>query len=195
MSFLDLFKKSNGRYPPYTVSESEQSATQKPAVPDIPEQLFIEKEQPPLSRHSNEQPEKKETSIELLFNFLDRNFESKGYDDALINPDSTNMHQNLDAIKNDFSRLVRRVKTYYEDFIREISFHIESRSRNGMIDTVDELTMKKEIAETHIQKVLQIEKDALENKGESQGVLISYTRGFKNGLAAISHHNIISRKL
>jgi hypothetical protein len=105
------------------------------------------------------------------------------------------MEQRIQAIKNEFERTIRKVKTYYEDFIKEIDFHIISRSRNGMIDTVEELAMKKEIAESHIRKVLEIEEDGKNNRGDSQGIIMSYTRGFKNGLAAISHHSILKRKL
>ena len=133
--------------------------------------------------------------INLLFQFLERNHESRGYDDALINADNTNLLQNTDALKNDLERTIRRVKTFYEDFIKEIDFHIASRSRSGMVDTVEELTMKKQIAESHIKKVLEIEDDMHNNKGDSLGIIMSYTRGFKNGLAAISHHSILKRKL
>jgi len=113
----------------------------------------------------------------------------------LINADNTHLSQNTEALKNELERTIRRVKTFYEDFIKEIDFHIASRSRSGMVDTVEELTMKKEIAESHIKKVLEIEDDLRNNKGDSQGIIMSYTRGFKNGLAAISHHSILKRKL
>lgn len=53
----------------------------------------------------------------------------------------------------------------YEDFIREINFHITSRSRSGLIDTAEELTMKKEIAESHVRKVNEIEEDARQDRG------------------------------
>lgn len=135
------------------------------------------------------------TGINVLFEFLERNHEGKGYDDALINADATHLDQNTEALKNELARTIRRVKTFYEDFIKEIDFHIASRSRSGMIDTVEELTMKKEIAQSHMQKVLEIEDDLRNNKGDSQGIIMSYTRGFKNGLAAISHHSILNRKL
>lgn len=133
-------------------------------------------------------------NIDMLYKFLDRNLESKGYDDALMNPDSYHLEQNLDAHRKELIRTIKKVKTFYEDFIREINYHIESRSRSGMIDTVEELKMKKETAISHIEKVISMEEDADENKGDSQGILVSYTKGFKNGLAAISHHTIISRK-
>ncbi len=134
-----------------------------------------------------------ENGIYLLYHFLDRNYEKKGYDDALMNPDSTHLQQNTEALKNDLERTIRKVKTFYEDFIREINFHISSRSRSGMVDTVEELQVKKETAEDHIKQVRLIEEEVANNKGVGQGIIISYTRGFRNGLAAISHHSIMKK--
>lgn len=164
-------------------------------MPDIPENVFIEKEkQPEGEQDQNTVSIINENGINLLFQFLERNYESKGYDDALINPDVNHLNENIEYLKNDLERMIRKVKTFYEDFIKEIDFHIVSRSRSGMIDTVEELTMKKEIAESHIKKVMEIEEDAKHNRGASQGTIMSYSKGFRNGLAAISHHSILKRK-
>lgn len=162
---------------------------------EIPEKIFIESENPKTGATNDiAKSEVKENNIDLLFQFLDKNFEEMGYNDALRNPDSSHMEQNVEALKNQLQRVLRKVKTYYEDFMKEADFHIESRSRNGMVDTVEELKMKKEIAESHFEKVNQIEMDAKNNTGDSQGIIISYMRGFKNGFAAISHHTILNRK-
>ncbi|WP_298737821.1 hypothetical protein [uncultured Chitinophaga sp.] len=163
------------------------------AVPDIPETTFIEKEAPEMEHSEEKAIVPINGGIQLLYEFLDRNFESKGYNDALINPDITHLEQNVIALKNDLERSIRKVKTFYEDFIRQINFHIASRSRSGMIDTVEELTVKKEIAESHIQQVKDIEEQAKLNEGVGHGIIISYTRGFRNGLAAISSHIILNR--
>lgn len=163
-------------------------------IGDIPEQLFIEKEQPDKTQKEEKPASSTNGSgIYLLYEFLDKNHESKGYSDALINPDTTHLDQNVAALKNDLERSIRKVKTFYEDFIRQINFHIASRARSGMIDTVEELTVKKEIADSHIKQVIEIEELAKQNQGVGYGIVISYTRGFKNGLAAISGHSILTK--
>ena len=164
----------------------------KTELPPIPEEVFTEKADGPLEPNRLAPVDK---NINLLFEFLDRNHEAKGYDDALVNPDTSHLEQNVQSIKGELERTILKVKTYYEDFIKEIDFHIESRSRSGLIDTVDELKMKKDIAESHIKKVLEIEDDSSKDQGKGQGILMSYTRGFKNGLAAISHHSILRRSI
>ena len=136
-----------------------------------------------------------EKNIELLYRFLDQNYEGKGYDDALVNPDASHLEQNTQCLKNELERTINKVKTFYEDFIRDVNFHIESRSRSGMVDIVEELRTKKDIAESHIAKILTIEADSRNDRGDGQGIIMSYTRGFKNGMAAISHHSILKRRL
>ncbi|MEO8960888.1 MAG: hypothetical protein ABI325_03340 [Ginsengibacter sp.] len=190
MGLFSFFNRKNGNTNRF--DGAGLSSTEK--LPEVPEDLFIEKDKS-VNTDSPEQstPFRTENGINLLFQFLEKNYETKGYDDALINPDNTHLEQNIAALKNDLERTIRKVKTFYEDFIREINFHISSRSRSGMIDTVEELQVKKETAENHVKQVIEIEQEANNNKGVGQGIIISYTRGFRNGLAAISHHSIMNR--
>ncbi|WP_304067888.1 hypothetical protein [Pedobacter glucosidilyticus] len=191
MGLFSFFNRKNGAQ---VNKEAMTPETPQTVLPEIPENIFIEKEKPQANyTEETVTSNSVENGITLLFQFLERNHESKGYDDALINPDTTHLQQNIEALKNDLERTIKRIKTFYEDFIREINFHIESRTRSGMIDTVEELTVKKDTAVSHIQQILEIEEDAKNNKGLGQGVIISYTRGFRNGLAAISHHSIMKR--
>ena len=159
----------------------------------VPEDIFSEKSNSGADASAqNGHAEGK--GIQQLFLFFEKNHEARGYEDALVNPDNTHLVQNTEALKNEMERIIKRVKTFYEDFIQETNFHISSRSRSGMVDTVEELNMKKEIAQNHIQKVIEMEEDLKNNRGDGQGVILSYTRGFRNGLAAISHHTIFKTK-
>lgn len=188
MGLFSFFNRKNGSIPDI------QNLSTAHNNHEIPERVFIEKEGPnPDKEEEKDGQPATDNGINLLFKFLNTNHEGQGYDDALINPDSSHLAQNLELLKNELERTIRKVKTFYEDFIAEIDFHIASRARNGMIDTVEELTMKKDIAESHFKKVLEIEDEAKNNRGDGQGLLMSYTRGFKNGLAAISHHSILKR--
>ncbi|MGZ3813589.1 MAG: hypothetical protein ACXVJN_17700 [Mucilaginibacter sp.] len=198
---FNFFKRTNNNGQPLN---GETVSTQRPPVsssfPDIDEQVFIEpvnKATSSSNRFTNSEPPSPavtDHNIDLLYAFLDRNYEGKGYDDALLNPDSSHLSQNLDVIKNDLIRTINKVKIFYEDFIQETDYHIVSRSRSGMVDTVEELEMKKKIALRHMDRIKEIEKNTIQNEGDCQGILMSYTRGFKNGLAAISHHHILTRR-
>jgi hypothetical protein len=180
MGLFDFFRRKNGL-------SGTESAFNSISDKDIPESVFIEKEKPTPAEI------KLEFGINYLFEFLDQNYERKGYDDALVNPDSSHMDQNVAALKNDLERTIRKVKTFYEAFIREIECHISSRGRSGMVDTVEELTAKKETAEEHVKQVSEIEQQAQNDQGIGVGIIISYKRGFRNGLAAISHHAMLKK--
>lgn len=162
-----------------------------PALPEVEERVFVETGAP---KDQAQAPTQIDHHIGVLYAFMDKNHEVKGYDDALLNPDVSNLNQNLEALKSELVRTLNKVKTFYEDFVQETEFHITSRSRSGMVDMVEELEMKKKIAQGHIDKVKAIEADTAREEGDCKGILISYTRGFKNGLAAISHHHILSRR-
>ncbi len=129
-------------------------------------------------------------NIHALFNFLSKDYQQQGFDDALVNPDTSYMNQNLEAIQGDLQMVVRRVKVYYADAIQQLEFLMESRSRMGMIDIVDELKMKLDKAKSHQEQVLIMEKEAQEGLGATQRVIISYKRGFTNGLAAIAYQQM-----
>lgn len=191
MGLFSFFNNKNNRS---SNDDGNIDSSNRQTLQEIPESVFIEKEKVNVDNSEvNGKAKSKENGISLLYDFLDVNHESRGYDDALINPDSSHLTQNIEALKNDLEKTIRKVKTFYEDFIREIEFHIQSRSRSGMVDTVEELNVKKETAESHINQIIEIENEAKNNKGIGQGVIISYTRGFKNGLSAISHHSIMKK--
>ena len=188
MGLFSFFNRKNGDV---NHLNGADSTIQKLA--ETPQGVLVEKDKPLHSESAEKDSPSSEHGINLLFQFLERNYEKKGYDDALMNPDNTHLEQNIAALKNELERTIRKVKTFYEDFIREINFHISSRTRSGMIDTVEALNAKKETAESHIRQVLEIEQEANDSRGVAQGIVLSYTRGFRNGLAAISHHSIMNR--
>jgi hypothetical protein len=189
MGLFSFFNRKNG-----SANHMDGADAAAQTLSENPQGVFFEKDKPlngASAPNNNASPSQQ--GINLLFQFLEKNYEKKGYDDALINPDSTHLEQNIAALKNELQRTIRKVKTFYEDFIREINFHISSRTRSGMIDTVEELNAKKETAESHIRQVLEIEQEANESRGVAEGIVLSYTRGFRNGLAAISHHSIMNK--
>ncbi len=183
MGLLSFFNRKNGQ---------NHTAIEGPY--EIPKQDIVEREKPANESvdtgNGNSSPDH---GINLLFQFLEKNYEARGYDDALINPDSTNMDHNINSLKNDLERILKKVKIFYTDFIREIDVHLSTRRRSGMIDIAEELAAKKETAESHINHIKEIEQEAKNNSGLGHGIILSYTKGFRNGLAAISHHTILNK--
>ena len=82
--------------------------------------------------------------------------------------------------------LIQKAFHLYEDSILDLDFHIETRGRAGLIDTVKQLETQKAKVASKIKKVEDIDKDYNNNTGLGERIELSYKRGFMRGLAAIS---------
>lgn len=131
-------------------------------------------------------------AIDLIYNFLKDDYESKGYDDALTNPDSSYKEMNKAMIKSSLEVKFKQVRRRYEDDLRTIDFHINSRKEAGLIELVKELETKKEILLQHVKELNTMEQDFLNEAPYMMGMLFSYERGFLRGLAALSLEQIKS---
>jgi hypothetical protein len=129
-----------------------------------------------------------------VYAFLQTDFESKGYHDALINPDDSYRKDNIKLLKHDLLILLQKVTTYYDDLLRDIGFHINSRERAGLIDMVEELKFRRQGVENHLVKVSEIKKEMNDDTGVSERITLSYQRGFMRGLSAITQSNILTKE-
>jgi hypothetical protein len=205
MNLFNLFKTTTTADTGLTTS-SELNANQSnqplPEVdddpkilPEIPEKIFIENEKPKpktTMELSDEKPEL--NNLQTLYRYLEQNLESKGYEHALMNPDSSLMEEHVQFINNDLNLMISKVKTYYGGYLRTIDFHIETRKRNGMIETVEELMTHKDAILDEIKIVSTIEDEANNGKGVSQNLVLGYKKGFRNGMAAITYGTVFGKK-
>lgn len=190
MGLFNFRRNKNGQHPP---SDLDGLSTYSGAENNAAHSINLNVQNNEITENGN--PTESREGIQALYIFLEKNHESKGYNDALINADHTHLQQNVEALRHELKRHLKKAKTFYEDFIREINFHISSRTRIGMIDTVEELMVKKENSENHLRQILEIERESETQQGIGEGIILSYTRGFRNGLAAISHHSIINKNI
>ena len=129
-------------------------------------------------------------AIDLIYNFLKDDYESKGYDDALTNPDSSYKEMNKAMIKSSLEVKFKQVRRRYDDDLHTIDFHINSRKEAGLIELVKELETKKEILLQHVKELNTMEQDFMNETPYMMGMLYSYERGFLRGLAALSLEQI-----
>jgi len=131
-------------------------------------------------------------AIDLIYNFLKDDYESKGYDDALTNPDTSYKEMNKAMIKSSLEVKFKQVRRRYDDDLHTIDFHINSRKEAGLIELVKELETKKEILLQHVKELNTMEQDFMNEAPYMMGMLYSYERGFLSGLAALSLEQIKS---
>ncbi|MFD2568576.1 hypothetical protein [Pseudotenacibaculum haliotis] len=168
MKILNLFKKK-------TVTETVEEKTPS-------EDLFIEKEDSTIT--TNAQIEK--YNLERIYAFVEVDHEQKGYDDALMNPDFSYSEDNIKLLKYDLKIRIKRAYKTYEDYIKDIEFHIQTRKNAGLIDTVKLLEAELAKVNDSIKLVAEIEKEFNEETGLVERISLSYKRGFMRGLAAMS---------
>lgn len=132
--------------------------------------------------------------IDLIYQFLKEDYETKGYEDALCNPDNSYKEMNKTIIRNNLEVRFKQVKLKYMDDVREIDFHIQSRAQAGLVDVVELLKARKQTLTEHQQQLEEMERDLRNGSGYMIGMLLSYERGFLRGLAALSLETLKSQK-
>ena len=163
----------------------------KEALPEIKEEDFID------NSESTEQ-EKPSYSIELgskmpkdvIHAFLNGDYNNKAYHDALVNPDLAFMEQNLDILRGELEHKFKQVFDKYEDMLQEIDFHIQSRSKAGLVDLVEQLKTRRATYERHMQKLHKMEEDLDKGERYMTKIFENYKVGFTLGMASLSLHDL-----
>jgi len=155
---------------------------------DIAEDLFIEKK--PILDDTFMASTK---GILAIYHYLESDFEGKGFDDAMINPDESYKKENIRLIKFDLEIIIQKVRIYHDSLLKEIDFHFESRSHAGLVDLVEELKSRKADLLEHIEKVNEIESSLKSNSGYCERAILSYQRGFMKGMASITQASLLSK--
>lgn len=194
MAIFNLFRRKNSSEDAINSAVAPvtpPAATNEP--PRVPKSIFIEENGPEnksLSFRTNDP----KVGIDLIYDYLQIDFERKGYDDALTNPDESYKNDNIKLLKMDLAILVQKVDSYYTERLKELDFHIESRKRSGLVDLVMELNSQKEIVLNHIEKLNGIKNDIETGNGMTKRVELSYQRGFLRGLSSITKSKIMNQK-
>ncbi|HEX2937217.1 MAG TPA: hypothetical protein VHO72_17815 [Bacteroidales bacterium] len=128
--------------------------------------------------------------IDIIYGFLTENFETKAYNDALTNPDKSYKETNIAIIRSNLEVKFKQVMLKYEDMLREIDFHIQSREQAGLTDIVGLLESKKDTYEKHVEELKKMKQDLDKDELYMTGIFKSYEAGFTRGLASLSLHNL-----
>ncbi len=124
--------------------------------------------------------------IDMIYHMLEEDNESKGYEDALANPDISYKEMNLSIIRNRLELKFQQVLLSYENDLQNIEFHINSRAEAGLVDVVRVMKIKKNTMQEHVNRIKQMEQDFQNKVAYTCSMLLSYEKGFQKGLAAVS---------
>jgi len=176
MGLFDFFRK-------------QQQIVELPPVasmPEIPKSVFVEDDVPP------ESDESKVLGIQAIYSFLLEDFEARGYNDALVNPDDSYKLDNIKLLSQDLDILIQKVSTCYQDRFKEVDFHIATRSRAGLVDLVEQLRTLQSTLKDHMAKIEIIRLDNESQRGATQRIVLSYQRGFMRGLSTLTQSKLFT---
>lgn len=193
MGLFDFFKKEP--------KQRVETITNLDAEDNIDKDLFIEdvdspSEETALAANGNHTAiAEKSTLIDQIFDYVNQDFESRGYQDAIVQPDTHYLNENVELIKNDYQLVIDKAAYKYKEFLTELDFHIATRTSMGLTEIVQGLEAKKKITQQHLAFVEDEMKAIQANKGKVQRIKLSYTKGFKRGASALSNSFITSSNI
>lgn len=185
MSIFDFFRKSKPTEQIPSPIETNELETPK-VEQEIKEEDFIDKSDPKEANRYISYSYVSKMPIDLIYQYLKDDYETRGYEDALCNPDRSYKEMNKVLIRSNLEVMLRQVNLKYKTYLSEIDSQIETRQQSGLIDVVDQLRSKSVLYKEHLRLLDEMDNDLKNDKPYMVGMLLSYERGFLRGLAALS---------
>lgn len=178
--FSKIFQKKEGQ--PLVIAESENNKLQevkKAETVEEPEAITKDNNVGKI-QYGTQMP------IDIIYAFIERDYENEGYQDALCNPDDSYKESKKAMIKHGLKRLFEQVGLRYKSDLRNIEVQIGIMEQQGMANTASTLQARKDTLLEHLSIMGEMEV-ALDNEEQKMMSMIkSYERGFLKGLAAKS---------
>lgn len=131
--------------------------------------------------------------IDIIFNFIHKNFEEEGFQDALVNSDINYRDAKEKIIRNDLEMLFKRIILRYKSDIREIDVNIDNARKAYALAASGRLQARRETYEEHLDEINEMQRQLCANDPKMTTMIESYRRGFQKGIAAVSINFIENR--
>jgi hypothetical protein len=122
--------------------------------------------------------------IDVIFNFIHKDFEVYGFQDALVNTDITYRDAKERIIRNDLEMLFRRIILRYKNDIREIDIAIDNARKAYALGAADKLQARRDTYEEHLAEINKMQHLLDANDPKMTTMIESYRRGFMKGIAS-----------
>jgi len=124
--------------------------------------------------------------IDIIYGYLHKNYESKGYDDAMLNSNLTFRDMNMKIIRHKILMVFREINLNYDAMKQELDTRIETCNAAGLLTTAAELYKRMAVINAHKEELSQLENDFRNNANEASVPLMSYECGFLRGVSTIA---------
>lgn len=127
--------------------------------------------------------------IDVIYGYLHKNNEDKGFNDAMVKSDLTFRDMNMNIIRNRILMVFREINLNYDVMKRDLEIRMDTCSATGLLSTVSELEKTMSTIKAHKAELKELEEDFRNNEKEASIPLQSYECGFLRGIATIALGN------
>ena len=124
--------------------------------------------------------------IDIIFNFIHKDFEEEGFQDALVNCDISYRDTKERIIRNDLEMLFKRIILRYKNDIREIEVNIDNAHKAYALAAASRLQARRDTFEEHLSEINEMQTLLDNNDPKMLTMIESYRRGFQKGMAAVA---------
>lgn len=122
--------------------------------------------------------------IDMIFNYIHKNFEEDGFQDALVNNDITYRDAKEKIIRNDLEMLFKRIILRYKKDIREIEVDIDNALKAYAFVAASRLQSQRDTYEEHLTEINEMQQMLQVNDPQMTTMIESYRRGFLKGVTS-----------
>lgn len=122
--------------------------------------------------------------IDVIYAFLNEDYEQAGYEDALVNSNAEYCKTKETILIHKLEQLFKRIQLRYRGDIVDLDNRIANAKTLFALQTVAKLEARKEICEEHIAEINDMMQKLKAESPEMMTMIESYRRGFVKGFAA-----------
>ena len=124
--------------------------------------------------------------IDVVYGYLHKNYEDKGFQDAMLKSDLAFKDINMRLITNKILMVFREINLNYDVMKQDLQVRIDNCNAAGLLTTVAQLEKNMQLIDVHKKKLADLEADFRNNANEASIPLQSYECGFLRGIATVS---------
>lgn len=178
MRFFNVFTKKNAAENNLAVSfPTVQPTESKETISNVP---MTEEQKPLTVSYATGWP------IDVVYGYLHKNFENKGFEDAMVKSDMAFKAMNMNIIRNKILMVFREINLNYDVMKQDLQIRIDNCNAAGLLTTVTELDKSMQLINAHKTELEQLENDFRSNINAASIPLQSYECGFLRGIATVA---------
>ncbi|WP_337483399.1 hypothetical protein, partial [Prevotella pectinovora] len=112
--------------------------------------------------------------IDVVYGYLHKNYEDKGFQDAMLKSDLAFKDINMRLIRNKILMVFREINLNYDVMKQDLQVRIDNCNAAGLLTTVAQLEKNMQLIDVHKKELADLEADFRNNANEASIPLQSY---------------------